>query len=109
MKLIELEPTFLILLSEKMFKMTDNLAEADGVQFLCPKCFAASDKGRIGVHSVICWNPKVPQTVSPVPGRWELLGTGYNDLTLRAGSSSVLITSGCMAHFYINNGEIQMC
>lgn len=78
--------------------------------FVCPKCFAANDHKRPGVHSIICWDPSVPQTVFPNPGRWELVGDSFENLTLRAGSSSILLTGpGCQAHFFITNGEIQMC
>lgn len=106
MKLADLDPTFLKLLKPDEWLMTDVLAEADGVQFLCPKCFAANGNSPVGTHSVVCWKPSVPQDVSPKPGRWELYGTGYDDLTLVAGSSSVQIIGGCAAHFHIRNGEI---
>jgi hypothetical protein len=82
------------------------LAQADGVQFLCPVCFAAN-KGTIGTHSIICWRPRVPPDVCPKPGRWEFVGTGLHDLTLVAGSSSIFLqTAKCGAHFFIRNGLI---
>ena len=83
----------------------DGIAEADGIDFLCPKCFAANG-GNVGTHHVICWRPRVPADVCPKPGRWEFGGTGYGDLTLTAGSSSILLMGGCCAHFWITNGEI---
>ena len=78
--------------------------------FLCPKCYVAN-AGAVGTHSVICWAPQVPQTIDPKPGRWELVGTSLDDLTLRAESSSVLLTTegGCQAHFFVENGVIRMC
>jgi len=87
----------------------DTLEEADGISFLCPKCF--SDVGSpIGVHSVICWRPRVPAHATPGPGRWEFVGTSLADLSLVAGSSSVLLSSdgGCKAHFHVTNGAIIM-
>lgn len=33
-------------------------------------------------------------------------GSGYSDLTLRAGSSSVMLTAGCFAHFFVTDGNI---
>lgn len=86
----------------------DTVAEADGVIFLCPKCFTANG-GSVGTHSVICWRPHVPQTEDPKPGRWEFQGTGLADLTLVAGSSSVLLQGGCNAHFFVRASEIVMC
>jgi hypothetical protein len=107
-RLRELEPTFLRIESEGHYQMVDELP-ADGVQFLCPVCFHTNN-GPIGTHSIICWAPHVPQTEPPIPGRWELVGTSYDDLTLRAGSSSVLLqTAPCKAHFFVRNGEIVSC
>jgi hypothetical protein len=104
MRLTELEPQFL--------KRSGNvheyvsIADADGIFFLCPACFAAN-KGNVGTHGIICWQPHVPQTESPGPGRWSFQGTGYEDLTLVAGSSSILLNGApCKAHFYVRNGEI---
>jgi hypothetical protein len=86
--------------------IVDTLAESDGILFLCPKCFVANG-GKVGTHSVICWRPRIAPDVDPKPGRWEFEGTSLNDLTLRAGSSSILLTGqGCQAHFHITNGEI---
>ena len=82
--------------------------EADGIQFLCPKCLAAQPDG-VGVHSCICWRPRVPIDVPPKPGRWEFTGTGLGDLSLVAGSSSVQLTGGCNAHFFVECGTVRMC
>jgi hypothetical protein len=107
-RLVDLEPVFLIIEEAgKLYRHADDPVGADGVMFLCPKCFI-TNHGSVGTHSVICWAPHVPQTEDPKPGRWALKGTGYSDLTLVAGSSSILITKGCMAHFFIQNGEIVM-
>ena len=51
----------------------------------------------------------VSQEYFPKPGRWALLGTGLQDLTLGPApgkSRSVLLTTegGCRAHFFITNG-----
>jgi hypothetical protein len=84
----------------------NTIAEADGILFLCPKCFI-TNAGPIGTHSVICWRPRIAPDVEPKPGRWEFEGTSIDDLTLKAGSSSILLTGeGCHAHFFITNGEI---
>lgn len=109
MKLAELLPQFIKLVPRRKavtFRDVTNIKKADGILFLCPKCLNAIGK-REGVHSIICWQPHVPQTITPVPGRWNFIGTGYDDLTLKAGSSSILLTGdGCKAHFFITNGEI---
>jgi hypothetical protein len=113
MKLTDLEPHFLKIEDKRTYLRIDDIKQADGIQFLCPVCFERN-KGKVGTHSIICWQSNVPQTFTPIPGRWEFLGTGYNDLTLRAGSSSISLDSkdefknptGCRAHFHITNGEV---
>ncbi len=112
MRLTELEPTFLVRKpgeGDKVFTLVDEIGGAEGIQFLCPVCFAKNG-GRVGTHIVICWTPAVPATVSPSPGRWVLKGTGYDDLTLDAqqpgGARSVKLEGGCMAHFSVTAGAI---
>lgn len=82
------------------------LAEADGVEFLCPKCFA-DNGGAVGTHLVGCWFVgKVPDWVEPKPGRWNPQGTGLGDLTfVPPGAISVLITGGCAWHGFVKNGD----
>jgi hypothetical protein len=106
MRLVELEPQFIKVKSEIEFTEVNDIKDADGIMFLCPVCFKNNGNSNIGTHMIICWRPNVPQTINPKPGRWEFLGTGYDDLELRAGSSSILLTGGCNAHFFIKNGEI---
>lgn len=101
----ELEARFLKREDSHSFKNVDTLSEADGVIFLCPKCFLANG-GSKGTHGVICWNPSVPQDTSPTPGRWNLVGSSLDDLSLVAGSSSVQLNGGCSAHFHVTNGSI---
>lgn len=90
--------------------IVDALAEADGVWFLCPKCFAANN-GPIGTHAVICWFVgKVADDVDPKPGRWTPTGTGLDDLTFvpsTGRSHSVLLTGGCAWHGYVTQGCAQ--
>lgn len=116
-KLTELEPQFLHWspdtwpnrLGQKTVRHVPTLAEANGIFFVCPVCLAANGDRRPGVHGIECWNPGVPiDTGLPGPGRWSFEGTGYADLTLVAGSSSIHLTGpGCGAHFFIINGEIR--
>ena len=112
MKLTELEPTFLKWKGDSDSEKTDVFAEADGVLFLCPKCFR-KNRGSAGTHAIICWVPKVPQTTTPRPGRWNLVGSGYGDLTLVNGSSSVLVRGepGQPDHWhgFVRNGEVTDC
>ena len=95
--------------SHEIYRVVDRIEDADGVEFLCPKCFKING-GRVGTHAVICWRPRVPADVDPKPGRWEFLGTNLDDLTLVAGSSSILLPAGedgCGAHFFVRSGAIE--
>jgi len=109
MRLIELNPEFLKWIDDANFKTVNSVKEADGIWFVCPLCYKNNKNSVIGTHYVVCWCPNVPQTTSPIPGRWKINGNDFNDLTLIAGSSSVLLTIGCKAHFFITNGEIIFC
>src|SRR5690349_448163 len=109
MRLMELEPKFLKRVPEggrEVWTVVDSITEADGVQFLCPRCFQTNNGAR-GTHSCLCWQPHVPREISPGPGRWNLVGTSLDDLTLTAGSSSIQLNGGCNAHFFIENGAIR--
>lgn len=85
------------------------IAEAQGVRFLCPKCFAIN-RGKVGTHSVICWSRSrgTPEDEMPGPGRWKLDGTSIADLTLNAdppsSARSVQLHGGCAWHGFITNG-----
>ena len=104
----DLKPRFVKRDDDTHFHNVDTIGGADGVIFVCPKCLIANNMKRPGVHSILCWAPSVPQTTSPTPGRWNLVGSGFDDLSLVAGNSSVLLTSGCLAHFFVQNGQIVM-
>lgn len=114
MKLTELEPQFLRHEEREgsaYHVHVDSLAEAQGIWFLCPKCFAANG-GPVGTHGVICWSRSrgAPESAVPGPGRWTLEGTGYHDLTLNGdppgAARSVLLTGGCGWHGHVTKGEV---
>jgi len=114
MRLTELEPQFLRYEKQPdgaiVFPYVERIEEAQGIEFLCPKCFAANG-GPVGTHAVICWSRSrgVPEDAEPGPGRWKLDGSGYSDLTLNAdppsGARSVELKGGCGWHGFITNGE----
>lgn len=122
MRLVDLKPRWLRW--EKVFcgLETDNprgfsifharaasLAEAHGIIFLCPKCFAVNG-GPVGTHSVICWfEGRVPEEAEPAPGRWNPVPTDatFENLSFVPGAkpNSVLLIGGCAWHGFITNGE----
>ena len=108
MRLTDLDPSFLRY-DEKGFNRIDGIEEAQGLMFLCPKCFRENE-GAKGTHGVICWSRSrgVPDDARPGPGRWSLNGTGFGDLTLDGdgGSRSVHLLSGCGWHGFVTNGEV---
>jgi hypothetical protein len=114
MRLTELEPQFVRYekQGDKVYLPdTDDIRDAMGVMFLCPKCYVANGNSNVGTHSVICWSSSrgTPADAEPLPGRWKIEGTGYEDLTLNGetgGARSILLTGGCAWHGFITNGEV---
>ena len=91
--------------------IVQTLAEAQGIMFLCPLCFA-NNNGAIGTHSVhVSFEGK---NVPPEQGsrndkgeisRWNIIGgTGLDDLQL--SPSIFLTTSHCKWHGFIGNSGI---
>jgi hypothetical protein len=109
MRLRELEAEFRHSPDGQVSRPVPTLADANCIWFLCPKCFA-KNKGSVGTHWICCWfrGRGVGDDWLPKPGRWTPSGTGLDDLTFvpPPDSTSVLLTSGCGAHFHIRNGEI---
>ncbi len=109
-RLRDLNAHFLKVIDNKTFKHVDSLAEANGIWFLCPKCFAANS-GPSGTHGVICWSRSrgAPEDIEPLPGRWSMNGTSLDDLTLNVDppgtARSVLLIGGCEWHGFVNNGD----
>ena len=114
MRLLDLEPQLLTYRPRKgrvYHHKVKTIARAQGVRFLCPKCFCANG-GKVGTHGVICWSRSrgVPDTATPGPGRWTLLGTGLHDLTLGpepGKSHSVPLIGGCAWHGYVEGGAVR--
>lgn len=104
MKLRDLKARFLRRVGPGSWRLCA-MAEADGVIFLCPKCFTANG-GPMGTHSVICWFVgRVPATEQPGPGRWIPSGLGVDDLTfIGPGAASVQLTKGCQWHGFVRKG-----
>jgi hypothetical protein len=112
-RLTELQPQFLRYAKGDdgvSLPYVDRIEDAMGIKFLCPKCFV-ENKGSVGTHSVICWSSSrgVPDDARPGPGRWRLVGTGFDDLSLMeepGKSRSVLLLGGCAWHGFVTNGAI---
>ena len=106
----QLEAKFLKIVDEKGWDCEEvDLADAQGIRFLCPKCFVKNN-GPVGTHSVICWfaNRGVPDDLSPKPGRWNPSGTGLDDLTfVGPGAASVFLLGGCGWHGFVKDGSAE--
>lgn len=102
MKLLELEPQLLkITVPGHRYAHVDNIAHAQGVQFLCPKCLGSDT----GSHSIGVWfrDRGVEDAELPGPGRWVVSGSGLADLTL---APSINILTGCCWHGWVIAGEV---
>jgi hypothetical protein len=106
----ELDARFCRITGDRSFLTGCDLTAAQGIIFLCPKCYAANS-GPVGTHSVICWfrGRGVPDDLDPRPGRWTPAGTGLDDLTFVPGDPpmavSVLLAAGCGWHGFVRDGE----
>ena len=133
MKLIELEPEFIIYkdeLADKSIGKTlqdgsiqwggfsiktrhhvSTLQEAQGIMFLCPLCFNKNN-GSIGTHlcevSFKDKNVKDDEGVHDSTGRpvrWGVSGNNMDDLTT---TPSVFLQGGCKWHGFITLGEVSI-
>ena len=107
MKLTELEPQFLRIEPDGHYPYVSTLAEAQGIEFLCPKCFREHD-GPAGTHIVVVWfrDRGVPSDELPLPGRWGVSGSGFEDLSITPSISLENSTKvGCQWHGFVTNGE----
>lgn len=105
MKLTELDPHWLSHATDLSFREDApgvGITDAQGVMFLCPRCFR--EKGEVGTETVVCWfrNRGVPVGLEPGPARWDVTGTSFVDLTL---SPSVNVDNEHW-HGFVTNGEI---
>ena len=83
----------------------DGLADAQGIRFLCPACFAKNGGAR-GTHAIDVTfagrdarDDQGSHNRKGEPSRWIVSGASFDDLTL-----SPSIDVGCW-HGYITNGD----
>lgn len=92
----------------KGFRRVETLAEADGIWFLCPKCFA-DNKGAVGTHMVAVPFPNAPDGayLRDVNGRWPKWqvtgGATLDDLQL---SPSIQLLGGCNWHGWVGSAGV---
>ncbi len=104
MRLVELDPHFLVRRPatpadlKHVLERTSDLSVADGIRFLCPKCFV--DKGGPeSAHAIV-----IPFIGRAMGGYgWHVSGTAFSDLSLRP---SIAIHTGCGFHGLVTNGEV---
>ncbi len=100
----ELEAEFVTHAPDNGIGRNVEMASADGLMFLCPKCFGANSGPR-GTHRVVCWfRGRVPDGVKPGPGRWDVEGHGLDDVTLKP-SVDLTPGNGCNWHGFVTNGS----
>lgn len=111
MKLSQLDASFIQLSppgqggNRVSFRTGVSYDEADGILFLCPLCFVKQG-GPVGTHSIVCWfTGKVPDTVEPLPGRWDRSGSSLDDLAMSPSIQCGGGEGGCGWHGFIHNGE----
>lgn len=105
----------MILVGERVTRHLRGARPSDvmGLHLLCPVCFINNTRlvdgeWRVvaGIHAIHCLTPDAPPDMLPLPGRWQIVGDTFDEVSLVAGSSSVLLDGGCNAHFWIRDGAI---
>lgn len=99
----------------------DSLTEAQGLCFLCPKCYSENihkllpgetdiEGAGIGIHQVeVAFEGRGVKDnqgshgSNGKPTRWNVSGNGFSDLTT---TPSILVGPTCKWHGHITNGEI---
>ena len=106
----ELEAVFMKRIDDTHRQEVDAIAAADGLMFMCPKCYEANG-GPVGTHQVMCWfEGKVPDTEVPGPGRWtpappDATIDNLSFVPSATKSCSVMLTGGCQWHGMVTNGR----
>jgi hypothetical protein len=85
-----------------------DISRAQGLMFLCPKCWAGSKAGGIHLCEVTFAGRGVPDELGThnkngQAVRWQVSGSTFADLTT---TPSILLESGCNWHGFITNGEV---
>lgn len=107
MRLIDLDPIWVGAYDASTHDFRElepfEMAIAQGIMFLCPVCFTKNN-GPVGTETVLCWfkHCGIPDDAEPGPGRWDMSGTGFGDLTL---APSVNVGNEHW-HGHLRNGEI---
>lgn len=93
----------------------DSVAEADGIMFLCPACFAKNG-GAVGTHSVLVSfeGRNVPDGAGSrgdggKPTRWAVSSSSLDDLVLTPSillGSSQPVDQGCHWHGFVGSNGI---
>jgi hypothetical protein len=102
MKLEELEPEFLRLVSKDAWMaISDTIlsSRVSGIRFRCPSCTQFETP-----HYIICWRPDVSPQLSPNRGRWEFSGKFLHDLTF----SGPISCEVCKTNFFVDSGEVKV-
>lgn len=118
MRLVDLEPEFVRYRTDtgpsgvrQILSPAANLAEAQGVMFLCPVCFARNG-GSVGTHLIAvtfhgrgATDDQGSRGRGGQPSRWHATGSSAEDLTLTP--SIDLGPGGCGWHGFITNGDVR--
>ena len=92
-------------------RTVDSLAEAHGIMFGCPKCYVVNGNSMKGTHQVLVSfaGRSFPEQYGShdsegKPSRWQVSGTGMNDLV--CSPSILLVGPGCGWHGFIGSSGV---
>jgi hypothetical protein len=104
MKIEELEPEFIRLVSKDAWMCISDTILSDkvsGIKFKCPRCFKESGTLQ-GVHYITLWRPHVSPKAFSNRDRYEFSGKYIHFLTL----SAPVHHNKCGSTFIVEGGEI---
>lgn len=97
------------------YRKVNTLAEADGIRFLCPLCWARNG-GAAGTHFVLIGFVGCPADAYTLDfdGKhvaWHVSGTGYHDLVLRPSINLddpkyIQVKTRCRWHGFVGYGGV---
>ena len=99
--LADLDAKLVTVTEDGAMAVAQTLPESHGIRFLCPACFQENG-GAAGTHSIfLLFKGYLPLAWLPDLKRWEVSGTGLQDLTLRP---SVHVVAPCGWHGWVTDG-----
>ena len=95
---------------QQLIRTVGTLPESQGVEFLCPKCFAANGNSDVGTHWVGvtfrdrgATDEQGSHGTDGTPTRWAVSGNDLQDLVI---TPSIALLGGCAWHGFVGSSGV---